>query len=64
MDRRGFLMSSLAAGAGAAVLGRMPLAAAAPAPEGPFSKIPLRMSVPIDFFEGSSEQKLENQKMK
>ena len=57
MDRRGFLMSSLAAGAGAAMLGKMPLAAAAP--EGPFSKLPLRMSVPIDFFEGTTDQKLE-----
>ncbi len=57
MDRRGFLTGSLAVGAGAAVLGRMPLASAAP--EGPFAKLPLRMSVPIDFFSGSTEEKLE-----
>jgi hydroxypyruvate isomerase len=57
MDRRGFLMSSLAAGAGAAMLGKMPLAAAAPS--GPFSTLPIRMSVPIDFFEGTTDQKLE-----
>ncbi len=57
MDRRGFLMSSLAVGAGAAVLGRMSTAAAAP--EGAFSKLPIRMSVPIDFFEGTTDQKLE-----
>jgi len=57
MDRRGFLMSSVAAGVGAAVLGKMSPAAAAP--EGPFSKLPIRMSVPIDFFEGTVDQKLE-----
>jgi hydroxypyruvate isomerase len=57
MDRRGFLMSSVAAGVGAAVLGKMSTAAAAP--EGPFSKLPIRMSVPIDFFEGTTDQKLE-----
>ena len=57
MDRRGFLMSSLAAGAGAAMLGKMPLAAAAPT--GPFSALPIRMSVPIDTFEGTTDQKLE-----
>ena len=57
MDRRGFLMSSLAVGAGAAVLGKMPLAAAAPS--GPFSALPIRMSVPITLFDGSTEERLE-----
>jgi hypothetical protein len=57
MDRRGFLLSSVAAGAGAAFLGKMSMAVAAPS--GPFSAIPIRMSVPIDFFEGTSEQKLD-----
>ncbi len=57
MDRRGFLMSSVAAGVGAAVLGKMSPAEAAP--EGPFSKLPITMSVPIDTFEGTVDQKLE-----
>lgn len=57
MNRRGFLAGCAAAGVGAALMGKLPGAAAAPS--GPFAEVPLRMSVPIDFFSGTVEEKLE-----
>ena len=57
MNRRDFILSSAAAGGAAAFMARTQAASAAP--KGPFSELPLKMSVPIDFFEGTTEQKLD-----
>lgn len=56
MNRRDFMMASAVAGGAAALLKGMKAAAA---PQGPFADLPFRMSVPIDFFDGTTDQKLE-----
>ena len=59
MIRRTFLSSCAAAAAGAAFLGGRSVLAAPPADK-PFSKVKLRMSAPIDFFPGkTNEEKLD-----
>ena len=53
MNRRGFLAGCAAVAGGAALLKDAPAMAEPPADK-PFSKVKLRMSVPIDFFPGAS----------
>lgn len=57
MNRRDFILSSAAAGGAAAFMARTHVASAAP--KGPFSELPLKMSVPIDWFPGTTEEKLD-----
>lgn len=58
MNRRGFI-STCAAATGAASIMHSTISAAEPPSDKPFSKLPLRMSAPVDWFPGPMEQKLE-----
>ena len=55
MDRRGFMTTCAAAASGFAVLGNA-TAGAAPAPDGPFAKAPLKISAPFQWFKGKTFQ--------